>query len=72
MTIKEFIEKRFKDEPHKSLCEHYLLLHGVHTKSLWKYIQKFFWIREENDTTFAQMSVDDMDEYIESLVELMS
>jgi len=72
MNIKQFIDKWFKHWVHKEWIDMYFKVRGVSVKNLWRYIEANFGdTKINNGGFFEKMSVDEMDNYMEDLLELM-
>lgn len=72
MTIKQFVDKRFKHWVHREWVDMYFKVRGVSRKNLWRYIQSNFWDTKTNNWKFFEnMTVEAMDNYMEDLMELM-
>jgi hypothetical protein len=72
MTIQQFVDKWFKHWVHREWVDMYFKVRGVSRKNLWRYIQANFWdTRTYNGHFYERMTVDEMDQYMEDLMELM-
>jgi len=73
MTIQQFVDKWFKHWVHREWVDMYFKVYGVSRKSLWRYIESNFTegIKQNYWGWFERMTITEMDQYMEDLMELM-